>query len=479
MAAISIESWIILGGVAVIAALLVILLLRGGDKGEVETLKAERDEWRAKAQTAADDHAIAREKVARLESAAEERDRLRQELRQLEQEKDTLAERFAALRAELDAARTHHEEKLSDLKMAREELSETFQLTANKVLKTSGEELTKKGSESLQGLLGPLKEQLESLQKKVNEDAEKRAGHAGQLQSLVETVRKDAERMSEDAKNLANALRSSSKMQGDWGEMILSGILERAGLREGVEFHTQTTERDDDGRGLRPDVVVEMPNGHRLVIDSKVSLVAFEEGVNAEDEEARAGAVKRHIASVRAHIKSLGEKDYAQFYEGVSFTLMFVPLEGAASLALQNDPDLTAFAAERDVMIATPTTLMMAMRTVQNLWMIERQNQNARDIAERAGRLYDKFEGFVGDLDRIGSRIDQAKDSWHDARKKLVEGSGNVIRQTEMLKSLGAKTKKSLPQDYLDEAGVDEVGADTPEAAALPAPDGETEPADS
>ena len=219
-------------------------------------------------------------------------------------------------------------------------------------------------------------------------------------------------------------------------------------------------------------MVVELPGKQRLVIDSKVSLTAFERCVNAEEEDERGAALKQHCASVRNHIKALGEKDYAQFYEGVSFTLMFVPLEGAASLALQNDPDITVYAWERDVMIATPTTLMMAMRTVQNLWTIDRQNRNALDIANRAGALYDKFEGFVGDLDKVGSRIEQAKGAWHDARSKLTEGRGNLVRQAEMLRKLGASTKKTLPEAYLDEAGVeDETGNEDEAVSSLPAPE--------
>ncbi|WP_417468556.1 DNA recombination protein RmuC [Maricaulis sp.] len=462
---------LLLVGLGLAIALLVAILLRkppqagGLTEAQLAELKQERDELRRDAERQALALSEARQTIARTDTVQEERDRLRVKLEALEAEKGALASQFASLRAEHDAAIRHHDEKLAELEKARERLTETFKLTATEILKTSGAELNRQGTEGLQTLLKPLREQLDGFQKRVIDDAEKRMGQTTEIKTLIQTLHNDARQMSDDAKGLVNALRSSGKVQGDWGEMVLATILERAGLREGQEFFTQQSETTDDGARRRPDVVVEMPGKQRLVIDSKVSLTAFERCVNAEDEEARGAALKQHLNSVRSHIKALGEKDYAQFYEGVSFTLMFIPLEGAASLALQNDPDITVYAWERDVMIATPTTLMMAMRTVQNLWTIDRQNQNAREIANRAGSLYDKFEGFVGDLEKIGQRIDAAKGAWHDAKGKLFEGRGNVIRQTEMLKQLGAGTKKSLPDEYLESAG---LGDEAPRALASP-----------
>lgn len=440
MMQLGLDSWIYLGGVAVILAALIALALRkpqaaaGVDQERLNELRAERDEWRAKADSAAQEAARAQASIARLETA-------------------------------LEAERTHHAEKLQALEAARKTLDEAFEQTAQRVLKASGAELQVRSTETLTTLLKPLREQLDGFRKQVVEDSEKRVGQTSALHQLVQTLHADARTMSSEAKNLANALRSQAKLQGDWGEMVLASILEKAGLREGSEFQTQTSETGPDGTRLRPDVVVAMPNNQRLVIDSKVSLTAFERCVNAETDEDRAAALRAHLASVRAHIRSLGDKDYAQLYEGVSFTLMFIPLEGAASLALQNDPELAAFAWERDVMIATPTTLMMAMRTVHNLWTIDRQNQNARAIAQRAGFLYDKFEGFLTDLDKVGDQISRARGSWEEARKKLVDGRGNLVSQAETLRKLGASTKKRLGEDWLGAAGEDE----TDEAGASPA----------
>ena len=477
------ETWLIIATLVLVGGVLAVLTLRrptAGDgfaPGQADALRAERDEWRQTAERRGAEAAEAREELARLESVRDERDRLHKQVETLRQERDRLSADFASLKSEHEAAQRHHGEKLAELDKARERLTEQFKLTANEILKSSGAELNKQSTENLQTLLKPLREQLSEFRTKVEKDAEVRSGHAGEIKQLMETVRKDASRMSEDAKNLANALRSSSKVQGDWGELVLATILERAGLREGHEFFTQQSETTEEGARRRPDIVVELPGKQRLVIDSKVSLTAFERCVNAEEEEERGAALKQHLASMRSHIKALGDKDYAQFYEGVSFTLMFVPLEGAASLALQNDPEITVHAWERDVMIATPTTLMMAMRTVQNLWTIDRQNQNAREIARRAGALYDKFEGFVGDLETVGKRIDAAKGAWHDAKNKLVDGRGNVIRQTEMLKKLGASTKKALPDEYVDAAGGDAEDEDG--APALSAPERPSEAANS
>lgn len=385
------------------------------------------------------------------------------ELKAAETARSEAERAHASLKATLDAAEKHHAERLADLDAARKQLNESFQLTANEVLKASGKELNAKSAESLQTLLNPLREQLDGFQKRVIEDAKERTGQTSALHTLVDTLHKNAVQISQDANNLTNALKSSSKVRGDWGELVLERILSKAGLREGEEFETQSNETDSEGRRLRPDVVVNMPGGHRLVIDSKVSLNAFEACVNAETDDERSAFLKQHLASVRTHVKSLGEKDYAALYPGVDFTLMFIPLEGAAVLALQNDQELVSYALERGVMIASPTNLTMAMRTVQNLWTIERQNQNAQAIADRAGQLYDKLVGFVEELDKVGQRIGQAQSAWDTARERLSTGKGNVIRQTEMLKELGAKTKKSLPEGYVDASG------DAP--AALSAPD--------
>lgn len=476
-----IANLLLLAGLALAIVLLVLLLVRkpasvdAGTAAQIDELKQDRDALRSVAERQTAELLQAREAIARTETVLVERDRLRLKSETLEAERSKLAADFASLKAEHDAAIRHHDEKLAELEKARERLTETFKLTAAEILKTSGAELNKQGAAGIEVLLKPLREQLVDFRTKVETDAKERSNHAGEIKALMDIVRKDATQMSQDAKNLTNALTSSSKVQGDWGELLLSSILEQAGLRKGQEFFVQQSETLADGSRSRPDVVVELPGKQKLVIDSKVSLKAFNR-FSAEDatEEVRGAALKAHLVSFRAHVKELSGKDYGDLYQGVDFTIMFVPLEGATTLALNNDPTLPLDAAARNVMIATPTTLMMAMRTVQNLWAIDKQNRYALEIADRAGKLYDKFHGFVTDLDSIGVNLGRADTAWRAAKNKLTEGSGNIVGQTEKLKLLGAKARKSLPEEYLDAVDVDEVSFDeAPRALAAPEADDE------
>lgn len=235
--------------------------------------------------------------------------------------------------------------------------------------------------------------------------------------------------------------------------MILSTILEKSGLREGEEYATQQSETMEDGRRLRPDVVVNLPNDHKIIVDSKVSLVAFEEYVNAEDDTARAAALRRHVDSLRGHIRDLSGKDYSRI-AGMTpdYVIMFVPIEGAFAAALESAPDLTGFAIGQNITIATPTTLITLLRTVANLWQVERQQKNAEDIADRAGKLYDKFEGFVVDMAKIRKGLDSATQAHDQAMGKLSTGRGNLVNQAETLRQLGAKTKKRLPDELIEDA---------------------------
>ena len=268
--------------------------------------------------------------------------------------------------------------------------------------------------------------------------------------------------MTLETSNLTRALKGETQTQGAWGEMILSSLLERSGLREGEEYVAQENNADEDGNRLRPDVVVNLPGGQRIVIDSKVSLVAFHACVNADSDEVRAEQLARHLASVRTHIRTLASKEYhSAVGSQLDFVVMFMPIEGALATALQADPELTAFAVQNNVAIATPTTLMIALRTVANVWNVERRNRNAENIAIRAGKIYDKLVGFLEDMGALGARLNQARNSFDEAMGKLSHGKGNLVQQVENLKSLGARTNKNLPPNLLDEG----------ESAAVSAPD--------
>jgi DNA recombination protein RmuC len=348
-------------------------------------------------------------------------------------------------------------------------MSKEFKVLAEEVMKNHGDTFSKQNREQITGLLTPLRDKLtefqQGLQNAHTESAKERATLAEQIRNLTT----ESSKMTSETHNLTQALKGKTQTQGAWGEMILATILERSGLREGEEYVTQESHSLEDGARLRPDVVVNLPGGQRIVVDSKVSLTAFEAFVSADNDATRAVQMKSHVNSLRTHIKSLGSKEYhALTGDGLDYVIMFVPIEGALAVALQEEPGLTAFAAENNVAIATPSTLMIALRTVANVWRVERRNRNAETIAKRAGLLYDKFAGFVSDMDGLGDRLRKASESYDAAMGKLSTGRGNLLVQVEQLKEMGAKTSKSLPKPSMDDDdGVDSVPAlPEPESAA-------------
>jgi DNA recombination protein RmuC len=391
------------------------------------------------------------EKAALIQSLKTDLERMNALNEELRKEHNNLQTRFAALQEGLEQERTRGEEKLALLEQARERMAQQFKLLADEVMQRHGETFTRQNREQIDGVLEPLRQKLvefqQGLQLAQSESTRERASLAEQIRALSET----SARMSNETLNLTRALKGKSQMQGAWGEMILGTILERSGLRDGEEYVTQASHQAEDGARLRPDVIVNLPNGHRVVIDAKVSLTAFEAYVNAETEEERASNLSRHVRSMKAHIMELAAKDYHQLIgAGSDYVIMFVPIEGALAAALQGDPALTGFATEKNVPIATPTTLMIALRTISNLWRVERRNRNAEAIADRAGRLYDKFAGILEDMRHIGEHLDGTRKIYDGAMKRLSSGSGNLIRQIAQLKELGARTSKSIPSELLD-----------------------------
>ena len=389
-------------------------------------LSAAREEARAARATAADERAQTAARIATLETGA--REQARQTDLRLQ---------------DAEAARALMTRQLTE---AREQMGSHFDALAGKVIREHGEDFRKTASAQLDSIVAPLKSDIGRFQTEI------RTAHQGALQeraALKEqlgTLTRRSEAVSREAESLTKALRGDTQMQGAWGEAVLGRILDNSGLREGHEYVTQTSVRAEDGRTLRPDVVVSLPGEKDMVIDSKVSLVAYERAVNAEDEGVHARAIADHVASLRAHIKGLSAKEYAAVTNGTAeYVILFVPIEGALSEALRARPDLTEYAATLQVMIATPTTLMMALRTVKTVWDVENRNSNAEKIARRAGSLYDKVVGFCTDMDKVGRQLDAARDAHSAALGKLTTGNGNVLRQVEMLKTLGAKTVKSIP----------------------------------
>jgi DNA recombination protein RmuC len=364
-----------------------------------------------------------------------------------EAQANKLTAELVELGTRFEAERGQSEEKLALLTNARENLTNQFKSLANDILEEKAKRFTEQNQTNLGQLLDPLRLKLQEFQGKVEQvyvqEGKDRSALAEQVRQLMELNQS----LSQDAKNLTRALKGSSKTQGNWGELILERVLEASGLRKGEEYDVQESHTRDDGSRAQPDVVIHLPEDRHLVVDAKVSLTAYEEYVSAEDDGERQTWAKRHLDSVRAHIKGLSERNYQALYElkSLDFVLMFVPVEPAFMLAVTHDRELFLDAWQKNVLLVSPSTLLFVVRTVAHLWRQEAQNRNAQDIAKRGAELYDKLVGFVEDLESLGSRLEQAQKAYHAAHNKLASGRGNVIRQAEMLKQLGVKPTKVLP----------------------------------
>jgi len=345
----------------------------------------------------------------------------------------------------------------NELAEARKQMDSHFNALAGKVIRQHGEDFRKTAHEQLGSIVAPLKSDIGKFQSEIRTAHQGALAERAALKEQLGTLTQRSEAVSREAESLTKALRGDTQKQGAWGEAVLGRLLDNSGLREGHEYATQESVKSGDGlKTLRPDVIVKLPGQKDMVVDSKVSLVAYERAVNTEDEDEYRRAIGDHVASLRAHIKGLSAKEYAAVTAGTAdYVIMFVPIEGALSEALRAQPDLTEYAANLQVMIATPTTLMMALRTVKTVWDVENRNGNAEKIAKRAGAIYDKVVGFCTDMEKVGKQLDAARDSHVAALNKLTEGRGNVLRQVEELKTLGARTVKSLPDSMGIEAGED------------------------
>jgi len=358
---------------------------------------------------------------------------------------------LADTRARLDSERRSAELRLKELQDARETLSLQFKALANEILEDKSRRFAEQNQASLSQLLDPLRQQLGEFKGKVEEVYVQEGKDRSALAEQVRQLAALNQSLSQDAKDLTRALKGQSKTQGNWGELVLERVLEASGLRKGHEYKVQDSQTREDGSRAQPDVVIELPEGRSLVVDAKVSLLAYERFVNAADDDARAAALRLHLESVRKHIRDLSERGYQQLYglQSLDFVLAFVPVEPAFMLAVTSDNELFMDAWQRNVLLVSPSTLLFVVRTVAHLWRQEAQSRNAQEIARRGAELYDKLCGFVGDLEKVGERLKQARDAYDGAQSKLHAGRGNVIRQAEMLRELGVKPTKQLPEGLL------------------------------
>lgn len=386
---------------------------------------------------------LAREDIKDGHTLREQREA---ELRRLDSER-------AGLAAELHEQQEHHQQRLEDLQGARDALRAQFAELAGKIFDEREQRFSETSQQRLGQLLDPLKERIQSFEKRVEESYQQEARERFSLGKELERLQGLNQRLSEEAMNLTQALKGQ-KTQGNWGELVLERVLEHAGLQKGREYHTQVSLKSADGERFQPDVLIQLPGEKQVVVDAKVSLTAYQQSVAATDEPTRQLALKQHVLSLRSHLKGLSLKDY-QHLDGLhslDFVLLFVPIEAAFAAALQADPGLFQEAFDQHIVIVSPTTLLATLRVIDSLWRQERQSQNAREIAERAGALYDKFVAFIQDLDEVGMRLQQLDKAYAGARNKLVDGRGNLISRAENIKLLGARASKSLPPDLLERA---------------------------
>jgi DNA recombination protein RmuC len=405
--------------------------------------------------------AVLREKLAaegERRAAAEEKSsrisELEENLEKAKLENSGLLTKLSELRTRLEDERKNVEEKLTLLQEAREQLKMEFQNVANKIFEDKSQKFTDQNRENIEGVLKPMREQLLDFKKKVEDVYDKESKDRISLLNEIIHLKTLNERISEDALNLTNALKGQSKTRGAWGEMILERVLEESGLQKGREYEVQTMYASEAGQRRHPDVIVHLPEGKDIVIDSKVSLTAYEKYCSSETEEKREKHLKEHILSIRTHIKTLGEKRYEEL-EGIKtldFVLMFLPVEGAFWTAIESEQSLFNEAFDRNIMLVSPSTLLATLRIINNIWRYEDQNKNALIIAKKAGDLYDKFVGFVEVLDDVGQKIDKARESYQTARNRLTDGRGNLVRRTVELRQLGVKAQKELPEKLVVQA---------------------------
>ncbi|MGA8668612.1 MAG: DNA recombination protein RmuC [Terracidiphilus sp.] len=408
---------------------------------------------------------VAAERAGTVERLTGERDAARQDLQASQALVRDQAARISQLDADLNNERRNMAEKIALLESAKQALANQFEALAGNVLDQKSKSFSEGSQKELGTLLSPLRDQIKEFREKVEQAQSDSKTGVTKLETLIGALNGLNQQLSEDARNLTTALRGSAKTQGDWGEFILRDLLDKAGLREGEQYSFQQpfaaaeSESGERTRTVRTDVIVFLPGGRNLVIDSKVSLTAYTDCVSATCDDDRKAALKLHLASVRGHIASLAKAGYHRLpeLEAPDFVVMFVPVEPAFLMALQADGELWSDAYKQGILLVGPTTLLYVIRIVNVLWQQERQARNVREVMERGSELYEKFVGFVTDMEAIGDNLRRTDQNYANAMKKLVDGRGNLIRQVELLKKLGLRTTKSLPKALLDRADVDQA----------------------
>ena len=383
------------------------------------------------------------------QTLSNELNQLESELNQYRQQNIAQFATISELKTRLEETRNAAHERQTILEQSEQRLTTQFENLANRIFEHSGKKIEQQNKQSLNFLLSPLKDQLESFKKQVQDSFGEEAKERHTLTYEIRNLQQLNQQMTKEATNLTNALKGNNKIQGNWGEFILSQILDNSGLRLGYEYDTQVNLTNENNQRLQPDVIVHLPQGGDVVIDSKVTLVAYERYFNNDEEIVKTKALSDHLTSVRNHLKQLSQKDYHKLIgiNSLDYILMFIPVEPAFLCAIDSDPSLINDALKNNIMIVSPTTLLVALRTIHNLWRYEHQNRNAELIADKASKLYDKVRGFVEDMETLGSTLDKAQQTYQNSLNKLSKGRGNIIGQIERFRELGVEVKKPINPD--------------------------------
>jgi DNA recombination protein RmuC len=385
---------------------------------------------------------------------------------QVQSEKETLRNEKEAINLQLTKKEVdfenlweRHKEQKEEVEKLQEKFTKEFENLANKILDEKSSKFTEQNKENMKNILSPLQDKIQLFEKKVEDTHKESIDYHAALRQQILGLREMNLQMSKETINLTKALKGDSKMQGNWGELVLERVLEKSGLEKDREYYVQQSHTNEEGNRVFPDVVINLPDGKKMIVDSKVSLTAYEKYINEEEDSLKNGFLKEHVNSIKRHVEQLGDKNYHDLYqiESPDFVLLFIPMEPAFALALNEDTSLYNKAFEKNIVIVTPSTLLATLRTIDSMWANQKQQENAFEIARQAGALYDKFQGFVEDLIKIGKKIDESKSEYGLAMNKLVEGKGNLITSVEKLKKMGAKAKKSLPESVLKRAETDEI----------------------
>ena len=376
------------------------------------------------------------------------------ELKNNQQEKEKLISEKSTLISELKSLESKLSENKGEVEKLNEKFTKEFENLANKILDEKSSKFTEQNKENIKNILSPLQEKIKGFEDKVEKTHKESIDYHAALRQQILGLKELNQQMSKETLNLTKALKGDNKIQGNWGELVLERVLEKSGLEKDREYFVQQSFTNDEGRRVLPDVVIHLPDNKKMIVDSKVSLVAYEQYINEEDETLKERFLKEHVASLKRHVEQLSDKKYEDIYkiESPDFVLLFIPIEPAFAIALNSDTYLYNKAFEKNIIIVTPSTLLATLRTIDTMWNNEKQQKNALEIARQAGALYDKFQGLLVDLISIGKRIDESKKEYSGAMNKLVEGRGNIITSVEKLKKMGAKAKKSLPENIIERA---------------------------